>query len=90
MTAAELSALRPRVPIIAATDREDVARRLALAWGVAPVVTELGTDMAVTAGRIGDELVRRGKVEAGAVLVLVGASATLAPGSSTFLKIQRV
>ncbi len=36
-TARRLSALRPRVPILATTDRDDTARRLALYWGVTPV-----------------------------------------------------
>ena len=37
-TARRLSALRPRAPIFATTDRDDMARRLALYWGVGPVV----------------------------------------------------
>ena len=38
-TARVLSALRTRVPIFAASDRPEVTRRLALAWGVVPVLT---------------------------------------------------
>ncbi len=37
-TARWLSALRPHAPIIAATEREDTARRLTLYWGVVPLV----------------------------------------------------
>ena len=40
-TARLLSALRPRARIYAATDRDDISRRLALAWGVAPVLSDL-------------------------------------------------
>ena len=49
-TARRLSALRPRAPIFAATDREDTARRLTLYWGVVPVRTDIG-DNVDAAGR---------------------------------------
>ena len=50
-TARVLSALRTRVPIFAATDRPEIARRLALPWGVVPVLTEIGDDVATTGKR---------------------------------------
>jgi pyruvate kinase len=56
-TARVLSALRPRAPIYAATDRPEVARPLNVLWGVVPVLTELDDDVNVTASRIGSELV---------------------------------
>ena len=37
-TARALSALRPAMPIVAVTDDERIARRLALSWGVLPMV----------------------------------------------------
>ena len=40
-TARLLSALRPRVPIVATTDSTATARRLALNWGVVPVLAEI-------------------------------------------------
>src|SRR6266550_1267653 len=42
-TARVLSALRARATIYAATSSADVARRLALAWGVIPLICDLGT-----------------------------------------------
>jgi len=89
-TARVLSALRPRAPIFAATDEPGVSRRLALSWGVVPVLTDLAGDVNVAASRIGTELVTRGAIEAGAVIVLVGVSEDLSPGPSNFLKLQRV
>ena len=44
-TARRLSALRPRAPIFATTDRDDTARRLALYWGVVPVCTDIGENV---------------------------------------------
>jgi pyruvate kinase len=89
-TARVLSALRPRVTIFGATDRADIARRLALAWGVVPVLTDLSGDVSVAASRIGAELVTRGVLAAGSVIVLVSVMADLTPGPSNFVKVQRV
>ena len=44
-TARRLSALRPRAPIFATTDRDEMARRLALYWGVVPVCTDIGENV---------------------------------------------
>lgn len=89
-TARVLSALRPRVPVFGATDQPIVSRRLALAWGVVPVLTELGGDVSETASRIGEELVTRGAITRGSTIVLVSINPDLAKGPSNFLKVQRV
>lgn len=89
-TARVLSALRPRVPILAATDQEAVQRRLALSWGVVPVLTDLRGDVNAAAGRIGQDLLARRVIVANATIVLVSINPDLAPGSSNFLKIERV
>ena len=89
-TARVLSALRPRVTIFGATDRTEIARRLALEWGVVPVLTDLNGDVNVAATRIGAELVSRGALEPGSVIVLVSVTADLAPGPSNVVKVQRV
>jgi len=89
-TARLLSALRPRVPIYAATDDPVIARRLALAWGVAPVVAELAGDVGETAARVGGLLVSRGVIPPASTVVLVSITPDLAPGPSNFLKLQRV
>jgi pyruvate kinase len=89
-TARVLSALRPRATIYAATDDADVSRRLALSWGVVPVLTDLSDDVNVAASRIGSELVTRGAIEAGSVIVLVSVSDDLSQGPSNVLKLQRV
>ena len=85
-----LSALRPRAPIVAATDEAGVSRRLALSWGVAPVLTDLTGDVSAAASRIGSELVTRGKIDAGSVIVLVSVTDDLSEGPSNFLKLQKV
>ena len=89
-TARLLSALRPRVPIYAATDQPEISRRLALARGVVPVLAELSGDVTDAATRIGMMLVARGGIPASSVIVLVSVTPDLAHGPSNFLKLQQV
>jgi len=89
-TARVLSALRPPMPIYAATDNERVAQRLTLSWGVMPVLTDLQGDVNAAATRIGQELVERGAIPRTSSIVLVSVTPDLAPGPSNFLKLQRV
>jgi pyruvate kinase len=89
-TARLLSALRPPAPIYAATDQPAIARLLALAWGVVPVLGDLGGDVSDAASRIGTMLVSSGTVPAGSVVVLVSITPELVRGPSNFLKVQRV
>jgi pyruvate kinase len=89
-TARVLSALRPRVPIVAVTDQEQIARRLTLSWGVRPMVADLSGDLVGLADRLRHELVQRGAVPASSVIVIVSVTPDLAPGPSNFLKLQRV
>ena len=89
-TARLLSALRPRVPIYAATDQPEISRRLALARGVVPVQVDLSGDLAAAVVRIGEMLVSRGAIPASSVIVLVSIAPDLAHGPSNFLKLQQV
>ena len=89
-TARLLAALRPRVPIFAATDQPHIARRLAMAWGVVPVVADLDGVVGEAANRIGQELVEKGAIPPGSAIVIVSITPDLARGPSNVLKIQRV
>ena len=89
-TARLLSALRPRVPIYAATDQPEMSRRLALVWGVVPVLADLSGDVSEAASRIGQLLVARGSIPASSVILLVSITPDLARGPSNVLKLQRV
>ena len=83
-TAGLLSALRPGTPIVAATDQPVVARRLALSWGVLPLVTTLEGDLNQLAERFGALLVERGVVLRGSVIVLVSMTPDVSPGRSNY------
>jgi pyruvate kinase len=82
--------MRPRAPIYAATNQPDIARRLALSWGVVPVLTDLSGDVDTAAARIGEQLAQRGAVPQSAVIVLVSINPDLGSGYANFLKLLRV
>jgi pyruvate kinase len=89
-TARVLSAMRPHAPIHAATGQPDTARRLALCWGVVPVVADLSGDVDSAAARIGRMLVERGAVAPSSVIVLVSISPELSDENANFLRLLRV
>jgi pyruvate kinase len=89
-TARRLSALRPRAPIVAATEREQTARRLALYWGVVPICMSIGDNLDEASARIGTRLVERGLVERGAAVVFVSISHDLTRNDANYLKIHTI
>jgi pyruvate kinase len=88
-TARRLSALRPPAVIIAATDRPDTARRMALCWGVVPVCTEIGENVDQAGPLIRRQLVERGLIAADTTVVLVSINPDLTKRNANFLKIHR-
>jgi len=89
-TARRLSALRPHVPILAMTDRAEMARRLALYWGVFPVASTIVRKVDSVGTLIGRQLVERGLVPEGALVVLASISLDLGRVDANYLKIQRL
>ncbi|MEZ5291702.1 MAG: pyruvate kinase [Vicinamibacterales bacterium] len=88
-TARMLSSGRPTAPIYAATDRPEVARRLALWWGVVPLVMSLEGDVDSVAARVVDELRGMGALTASPTAVIVNVSPDLDRGASNFVRIRR-
>ena len=88
-TARRLSALRPHAPIVAACDDDVTARRLSLYWGVQPVQTAIGEDVARAGMLVGLELVARGLLPRDVPVVLVSVNPDLARADANFLKIHR-
>jgi pyruvate kinase len=89
-TAQKLSALRPRAPIIAASNREDTARRLAVYWGVLPVCTDIGENVDSAGALIAQELLARQLIQRGQAVVFVNISTDLTRIDANFLKIHRL
>jgi pyruvate kinase len=89
-TARRLSALRPRQSILATSNRNETARRLALYWGVVPVCTDIGENVDSAGVLISQELITRGLVAPGAAIVLVSIDADLTRRDRNYVKIQQL
>jgi pyruvate kinase len=89
-TARRLAALRPRAPIFATTEHSEMARRLTLYRGVVPICVDIGENVDQTGALVGEQLVLRGLVAAGSVVVLVSISSDLGRSDANYLKIQRL
>ncbi|MCA1587045.1 MAG: pyruvate kinase [Acidobacteria bacterium] len=87
-TAKLLSARRPRAPIYAASDREEVARRLALWWGVVPLVVGLEGTPDDCAERILATMRTMG-LPPHSTVVFVNATPDLDQGHANFLRIRK-
>lgn len=88
-TARLLSSGRPTAPIYAATDRPEVARRLALWWGVVPLVVSLEGDVDQVGARVVDQLRGLGELSASPTVVIVNVSPDLDLGAANFVRIRR-
>jgi pyruvate kinase len=88
-TARLLSMRRPAAPIYAATDHEEVARKLAQWWGVYALVTDTDGDVDAIAARVLDRLVQDGRIPAASTVVVVNTSPDLDRGAANFLGVRR-
>ncbi|WP_324715576.1 pyruvate kinase [Carboxydochorda subterranea] len=89
-TARMVASFRPRAPIIAATPRPEVARQLAVVWGVFPVVVPRARtidemlDLAITAA------LRTGYVRRGDRVAVAAGVKTDMPGSTNLIQVHEV
>jgi pyruvate kinase len=85
-----LSTERPRVPIYVFTSEEQVYRRLALWWGVTPILEQFSTDSDGMIREIEGSLLARQALVPGDLAVVVGAL-PFRPGAHTnFVKLHSV
>ena len=89
-TARQLSNLRPRAPIFAATARQDTARRLSLHWGVVPVRIDPDHDDHLGGQAVGQQLIALGYVAAGEAAVFINIDPDLSRPDANYLRIQRL
>ncbi len=89
-TAELLSHERPTMSVYAVTPNPGVGRRLALWYGVAPVIAEVGRDTTVMVD-YGLYLLRdRGFVDAGDRVVVVGSAPTIGHGPTNLITVRTV
>ena len=89
-TARVVSRYRPRAPIICATNRIETYQRLALVWGVQPVMVEIADDSDSMMQASIDAAGQTGLVKNDDVVVLTGGVPVGRPGSTNFIKIHRI
>ncbi len=89
-TARQVARERPERPIVAFTPRESTLRRLALVWGVTPVLVPSygSTDELLEA--IGPLLRERGEVRPGDAVVVTGGIPAGGEGKTNFIKVHRI
>jgi pyruvate kinase len=89
-TARQIARERPRTPIVAFTPQESTLRRLALVWGVTPIlVPPYGStdDMLETV----DGLLRgRGEAKMGDTIVVTGGIPVASEGKTNFIVVHRI
>ncbi|MBM3772913.1 MAG: pyruvate kinase [Acidimicrobiia bacterium] len=89
-TARQLSALRPRAPILAVTASPQTTRRIALHWGVVPVCLAEGDLAAARGSRSAQPLVALGYLSAGDTAVFININPDLGLPDANYLRIQRL
>jgi len=90
LTAQLLSKLRPHEPLIAFTEQETTARRLALWWGVQCFATTFKDNTDAMIAHLEDELLRRRLAEIGDTVIIVGSAPLVVRGRVNFVKMHRV
>jgi pyruvate kinase len=89
-TARRVSQYRPAVPILAATPRAETYRRLALVWGVTPLLTQpRPTTDAVIDAALGAALAVA-RLQRGDTVVIVAGVPAGQPGSTNLIKVATV
>jgi pyruvate kinase len=88
-TALLVSARRPSAPVLAFAPSEETCRRLALAWGVRPMLSEMAASPEALVA-IAERAVRGcGSVRSGDLVILLVGSTTV-PGATNMIKVHRV
>ena len=83
-----IAGLRPRQPILAASATEAVARRLALVWGVIPVMTDKHENVDAMMARAKEAALASGLVQPGDRFVITAGPPTGPPGTTNLIKVD--
>jgi pyruvate kinase len=89
-TARLLSQRRLAAPVLACTEDEQVARDLALWWGVTPLLVPFQATTEAMITLLDRELVRRRLARIGEAVVVVGSVPLIARGRTNFVQVHRV
>lgn len=89
-TARAVASRRPGVPIVAMTPDPAVARRLALVWGVVPVLVESNETIDLMLERAVDAARSLGVARVGDLVALTAGVAVNTPGSTNLIQVRTV
>jgi len=89
-TARAVAGHRPLVPIVAVTPFAQVARRLALVWGVTPVVLPLAEETTQMLVAIDEMLLRNGVAKPGDRVAVTAGIASRSEGATDFVVVRTV
>ncbi|MEW6723466.1 MAG: pyruvate kinase [Bacillota bacterium] len=89
-TARMVACYRPRCPIVAATTDPRTLRKLALTWGVRPVLVEATTNTDAIVDRAVEASVEAGLVSSGDLVVITAGVPAGIAGTTNLLKVQTV
>ena len=81
---------RPRIPLIAATTLERTWRRMALVWGVVPVLVDVYHDTDEMVRVVVEAVCRLGLVEDGERVVITSGQPIGRPGSTNMVQVRHV
>ena len=90
MTAKRISRFRPECPIIAVTPNDSVARKLALTWGVFPIVAEAKNNTDELIAEAVKTAKEAGYVKKGDLVVIAAGVPAYTSGSTNLLKVQTI
>ncbi len=90
MSGRSVSTRRPSVPIIAFTDRAEMARQLVLWWGITPMVIDFPVYTEEAINRVETALLSAGTVKPGDEVIILGSTPLAARGATNFLKVHRL
>jgi pyruvate kinase len=82
--------MRPSVPIVAATANERTYRRLALYWGVRPLLVEPTTNTDEMLAKTVQGALGAGWIEKGQTVVIASGVPVGTPGHTNLIKVQKV
>jgi pyruvate kinase len=89
-TARMVSRMRPRVPVIAATANERTYRRLALYWGVQPLLVPPTTNTDEMLAQTVQGALDAGWIQRGQTVVMTAGVPVGTPGHTNLIKVQKV
>ncbi len=88
-TVLEIARFRPAAPLVGVADSEDLCRRLAMVWGVSPLLAETGFEPRASLRLASHWLRARGLAQSGDPVVMLSASG-MEKASADTLQVMRV